>query len=150
MSNSAEQFLRRVRDFHRDLQRLYAGAAAIVEQPRVAMLLDYVGDGHRDMGTIISRNLRSVSPGLLEKECCGEFDLAALSSGVSECLHTAMSFDEVMSIALRTDRQLHAVIESAADNGEDPRLKAVLRQVLQQSREMRNRLSFNAGQLRDF
>ena len=150
MSASAASFLRQIRELHRNLEQLYATTAATADDPRVAMLLGYISDGHGRMHELLTRNLRGVAPGVLELECRSEFDFVACQSGIARRLHESVSFEEVMTSALGASRQLHAALESAADHGDDRRLVYVLRRVLQQSREARNRLSFNAGLLRDF
>lgn len=147
MTRSAGDALRQVRGFHRELERLYADAAAAADDRRVAMLLEYISEGHRQRESALTRSLLGASPAVLELECTLDFDAAA--SAVAGRMHAAVSFDEVMTLALRADRELHRALESAAEEGVDHRLRQVLQLVLQQSREMRNRLSFNAALLRD-
>jgi hypothetical protein len=150
MSDSADSILQQVRDFHLALHERYGTAAVTADDARVAMLLDYISDGHRQLGDMLERTLGSVSPDVLAECCAFEFDAAAALAVVDGQLAPAIGFDQLLGLALQTNRGLHAALEAAADTHTDRRVQAVLRLFLQRSREVRNRLVMNATLLRDF
>ncbi|HMO49721.1 MAG TPA: hypothetical protein PKE26_02530 [Kiritimatiellia bacterium] len=150
IARTTREILDQARYFHRQLHAFYEALKEKIEQPKLHMILDYLGQHEQRMETALKRYEEDIS-----RKMADTWFKFTPAQTVDEALREITvapdaSLDDLMAIAIRLENYFVALYRSAADQAVSAEVKEVFDQLLKETIRERLKLTRDLVDMHDF